>query len=215
MIAKVYNALAIVAIANMLALGGFAGFLIHRRQAYARAGWRSYRFRPARRDGRRPPHRGRGRRLKEPTRIRPPSPSVAASGEEVRMAREHDRMRHLEIERARRDVEARQQLLDQSLHDLVTGQEEFTERAAGLDEGAREADDGGSGPRLRAGARSTWPGWHRSRRRNTSFFVYNKHPGGRRAPAHAPRRWSRQTHTGPVQDAGRVADHVATAGAVA
>ena len=124
MIAKVYNALAIVAIANMLALGGFAGFLIiggkltpERAEAIASVLRGEMDEAAAAEEG----------DVEGTDEGAAAGPERRRSGEEVRMAREHDRMRHLEIERARRDVEARQQLLDQSLHDLVTGQEEFTE----------------------------------------------------------------------------------------
>jgi hypothetical protein len=118
MIGKLYNALAVVAIATLLSAGGLLGFLCGTGRLSA----------------------GRLERIAAVLRgeldaVDPKQPSEPAAasaaieggagstGALAQRGRRADYLRGLAIERARRDVQARQQLLDQALHELLSNQE--------------------------------------------------------------------------------------------
>ena len=121
MIAKLYNSLAIVAIATMLAAGGSLAFL---------AG--SGRLSAERIDTIAAVLRGEldddseEDAVEEAAEEQPEQPR-GQSAEQVRQARLRDHLRSQALERAKRDVEARQRLLDQALQHLINEQEHFVD----------------------------------------------------------------------------------------
>ena len=109
---KLYNVLAVFSVGSMLALVGFGVFLVM-----------SERLTPARAELLAAVLRGelddwdRGQPTSQPvaSTSQPASGVRGQSAEEVRAARRQDHLRHQMLERALRDVEARQRLLDHCL----------------------------------------------------------------------------------------------------
>ena len=131
MIAKLYNTLALAAIATVLAAGGFSAFLFG-----------SGRLNAGRIDSIAAVLRGEYDESDEDAELEPaeeedaaPTESRARSADEVRAARQRDQLRHHVLERAKCDVEARQRLLDQSLQHVLDEQQRLaTERSEWTDQ---------------------------------------------------------------------------------
>lgn len=123
MMGKLFNLLAVFAVATLLASGGFVGYLFG-------AG----RLNPARVETIAAVLRGEldHPQAAEQPASRPATQPAAApperttrSAEEIRQARVRDQLRRATLERAASDLAARQALLDQTLQTLITMQEEF------------------------------------------------------------------------------------------
>lgn len=128
MIAKLYNVVAMISIATVLAVGGFAGWL-----------GVSGRLNAARLQTVAKVLRGELDQAAEP-QAEPAvaeSESAAPSGqslERVRAARQRDQLHELMIERAQKDLAARQELLDQTLQNLLNEQEQVVSKPAKVSE---------------------------------------------------------------------------------
>jgi hypothetical protein len=121
---KLYNLLAIVSMATVLATGGFCGYL----------GW-SGRLSAERLETIAAVLRGEiDPNSRSVTEQPTTAPAKEASGTDAATEAKADRsersLRSLRLERARRDIEARQRLLDQTLHMVMTKQEALTEQEA-------------------------------------------------------------------------------------
>lgn len=119
MMVKIYNGLAIASIATMLAGVALLGYLKGSGRLTAD---RMYLIGAA--------LRGElddyGRQMPEATvEGAEPNQPRGRSAEEVSAARQRDHLHSQMIERAKRDVEARQRLLDQALQDLITEREQL------------------------------------------------------------------------------------------
>jgi hypothetical protein len=123
---KLYNALAIVSIATMLAVGAVAGLLLG-----------SGRLTTQRLERIAQVIRGELDELPQPTETAEPAAAAdepdekqvyqAASDEEIRQQRRDEQLRRALGERAYRDLVAQRQLLDQTLQHLITAEERFEE----------------------------------------------------------------------------------------
>jgi hypothetical protein len=127
---KLYNLLAIVAIASMLAVGGFAAFLFG-----------SGRLNADRAETIAAVLRGElDERAAEVSSTQPAqddeaeASEAAPSAEEVHKALVGNKLRRAALERAARDVAARQELLDHALQDLLTRQENLEQERVALNE---------------------------------------------------------------------------------
>lgn len=143
MMTRIYNLVTTIALATMLAIGGFGAFLVASGKLNAT---RMERIAQVLRG-----------ELDEPapedpnTKTAPSSnadanveadpvenamdapvadlvPAGAPSAEEVRMIRRRDHLQSLVLERTRRDIEAQRRLLEQALHTVVTEQETLEEQ---------------------------------------------------------------------------------------
>lgn len=122
MMTKVYNGLALASLATMLAGGGLLGYLVGSGRLNAE---RMNLVAAALRgelDGYSEPVLEETGAPDEPDRPR------GHSAEEVRAARQRDHLQSQMIERAKRDVEARQRLLDQTLQALIAEREQFDDQ---------------------------------------------------------------------------------------
>lgn len=140
MIGKLYNALAVFCIALVMALSGMGAYLL---SAGRLSGATLEAVVAALRGG--APTVAAS--VSAPATSHPATPrdhaTPAASGEALRSQRRADRVRSALIERAARDLAARQDLLDQSLQNLVKLQEELeSNRKAFEAQRAKQADAG-------------------------------------------------------------------------
>lgn len=130
MLTRLYNLLAMIAIATMLASGGFVGFLFG-----------SGRLSGAKLQTVAAALRGE--------LVRPPEQTGAADAQatsqptsqpagDARENRGRDFLAAQVLERAKRDVEARQRLLDQTLQNLLTERERLTEQQTVVSEGNKK-----------------------------------------------------------------------------
>ncbi len=130
MLGKIYNLVAPLAVALVLAAGSFVGFLFGSGRLTATRLERIAQVLRGELDATPPPA--------APTSA--PAEPAAGSGarvrpaEEVRAARRRDHLESLRIERAKADLEAQRQLLDQALQRVVTEQERLAEQKARLAE---------------------------------------------------------------------------------
>jgi len=127
---KLYNWLAIVAIASMLSTGGLAGFLFgsgrltgERLETIAGVLRGEYDAEDAEAAATQPA---------QPDEVE--AAPAAPSADEVRKARLASRLRWVGLERAARDAAARQELVDHALQDLLARQEALEQERATLDE---------------------------------------------------------------------------------
>jgi len=127
---KIYNLVAPLAVALVLAAGSFVGFLIGSGRLTATRLERIAQVLRGELDATPPPA--------APTSA--PAEPAAGPGarvrpaEEVRAARRRDYLESLRIERAKADLEAQRQLLDQALQRVVAEQERLAEQKAQLAE---------------------------------------------------------------------------------
>jgi len=120
---KLYHTLAIVALAGLLGLGGFVGYL-----------FASGRLTPERIEkiagvlrGEQA-EEGAGQEITEAPAEEPAEPPRVRSDEEIRKARVSGQLRRASLERVERDVAARQELLDHAMQDLLVQQETLREQ---------------------------------------------------------------------------------------
>ncbi len=136
MISKLYNMVAIISIATLLALAGFSAFLFG-----------SGRVTAERLDTMAAVLRGEFDELAEDaepatgTDQTQPRGRRRAAAEEVRAAQQVDQLRYQMLERARRDVDARQALLDQALQHVINEQETLVTQRTDLTQKQRALTD--------------------------------------------------------------------------
>lgn len=123
MLSRIYHALAVIALATMLALGGFGGFLVGTGKL---TGPRVEKLAAV--------LRGELDQWPEAPTSQPTSQPAggptqrAQSAEEIRSARLNEQMQRATLERAARDVLARQTLLDKTLQHLISEEERFEQQ---------------------------------------------------------------------------------------
>jgi hypothetical protein len=137
MLAKLYHGLAILAIATTLAVGGFVGRLFG-----------SGRLTAGRIETMAAVLRGEHDEVAADTTTTQPAeqdevaqPSGRRSAEQVRQALVSEQLRRAALERAARDVEARQELLDHAMQHLLSRQEKFEQDQAAWVERKRKETD--------------------------------------------------------------------------
>ncbi len=140
MMSKLYNALALFCIALVMALSGMGAFLL----TAGRLNATTLEAVAAAMRGESPPA---APVVAAPAASQPATPhghaAPAASGEALRSQRRADRVRSALVERAASDLAARQDLLDQSLQNLVKLQEELDSgRKAFEAQRAKQSDAG-------------------------------------------------------------------------
>ncbi len=117
---KLYNALAVVAIANLLAVGGLLGLLASTgRLAPDRvdAALRALR-------GEAPASQPAEAEVQHAETVST-APARQQSAEEIREQQRHEQLRRATLDRAMRDLAAQRELLDQVLHEVITRQEQL------------------------------------------------------------------------------------------
>jgi hypothetical protein len=130
MMSKIFNLFAVFSIGTVLAIGGFGVFLVLSDQLNAS---RAKTMAAVLRGEYDEPLDGDPNALvyvdddEDGGTVRPVG-ARARSADEVRAGRRRDHMRNLMIERTRRDVEARQRLLDQTLQHVINEQENLAQQ---------------------------------------------------------------------------------------
>lgn len=124
MFGKLFNAVATLALATLLAGGGFVGYLFssgHLNRARVETISRVLRGELD------TPAPGAEAVSSGPAQTQPASPPQASSEDEVREIRRREHLERLEAERAASDLDARRQLLDQVLQHVIQEQERLAE----------------------------------------------------------------------------------------
>lgn len=128
MIGRLFSAVGIVAVATLLAGGGFIGYLVGTGRLTAARLERMAAVLRGELDG---PADAGG--VADPPGTEAAEPRRATSAEEVRALRQREHLEKLEIERALADLEAQRRLLDQAMHAVVQEQERLAAERSGFD----------------------------------------------------------------------------------
>lgn len=128
MLARVFNGVAVVAVASLLSGGGFVGYLVATGHLTAQ---RFTRIAAVMRGELDALPSDSAAATSQPTTA-PAEDPRATSAKEIRLQRERQHLETIQLERTRRDLEAQKRLVDQALQQLLTGQEQLVQKKAEL-----------------------------------------------------------------------------------